>query len=307
MRRRTFVAAAAAGLAAPALTLARSETRSEAEATPMSTPTGTPVVETGYVEVNGLRMYYESHGEGGVPLVLLHGAFSSIHNSFGTVIEGLAAGRHVIGFDYQGHGRTADIDRPLSIGAIVEDIVAALDDLGVEKADVLGYSTGAAIALQMAIRFPERVRKLIPMSASYRLDGIHPGLMDGLGEMQPSMMYGSPWHQNYLELNPEPDFDALFWKKTAMDKEIKDVPEADIEGLAQPVLIIAGDSDLPTIEHLARFFRLVGGGVFGDTPAGLPRSQLAILPGASHVTAPFRADLLLAIIPAFLDREDPPA
>lgn len=121
------------------------------------------------------------------------------------------------------------------------------------------------------------------------------------------MMYGSPWHTNYLELNPKPDFDRLFAKKSEMDKGIKDIPDEEISGLTQPVLLIAGDSDLPTIEHLAKFFRLLGGGIFGDTPAGLPKSQLAILPGASHVTAPFQSDVLLAIIPAFLDREEKPA
>ncbi|GLQ54095.1 alpha/beta fold hydrolase [Devosia nitrariae] len=303
MRRRTFIAAATATVVAPGLAETQAQTQAPStEERPMS-----PAPTTGHVDVNGAHMYYESHGEGGTPLVLLHGAFSSIYNSFGTIIEGLAATRRVIGFDYQGHGRTADIDRPMSIEAIAADIVAALDELGIDKADVLGYSTGAAIALRIAIAHPEQVRKLIPMSATYRLDGIHPGLMEGLGEMDASMMYGSPWHSNYLELNPEPDFDRLFAKKTEMDKGIKDIPDEEISGLTQPVLLIAGDSDLPTIEHLAKFFRLLGGGIFGDTPAGLPRSQLAILPGASHVTAPFQSEVLLAIIPAFLDREEKPA
>lgn len=236
---------------------------------------------TGHVEVDGLSMYYESHGEGGVPLVVLHGAFSSIHNSFGLILPVLSARGQVVGFDYQGHGRTADIDRPMRLETIAEDIVAGLDALGLEQVDLLGYSTGAAIALLIAIHHPERVRKLIPMSATYRLDGVRAGLMDGLGEMQPSMMYGSPWHTAYLELNPKPDFDALFWKKTEMDKHIKDLTDEQVAGLTQPVLLIAGDSDLPALEHMARFFRLVGGDVFGDTPAGMPRSQLAILPGAS--------------------------
>lgn len=134
-----------------------------------------PAPTTGHADVNGIHMYYESHGAGDVPLMLLHGAFSSIHNSFGTIIEGLAATRRVIGFDYQGHGRTADIDRPMSIEAIADDIVAALDQLGIDEADLFGYSTGAAIALRIAIDHPGRVRKLIPMSVTYRLDGIPSG------------------------------------------------------------------------------------------------------------------------------------
>jgi pimeloyl-ACP methyl ester carboxylesterase len=110
-----------------------------------------------------------------------------------------------------------------------------------------------------------------------------------------------------MALNPKPDFDALFRKKTEMDKHIKDLTDAEVSGIKQPVLLIAGDSDLPSLEHLVRFFRLVGGDMFGDTPAGLPRSQLAILPGASHVTTPFQAPVLLAMIPAFLDKADQPA
>ena len=158
------------------------------------------------------------------------------------------------------------------------------------------------MALLIAIHHPQRVRKLIPMSATYRLDGIRAGLMEGLGEMQPSMMHGTPWHTNYLALNPEPDFDALFRKKTEMDKNIEDLSDEQIAGLDQPVLLIAGDSDLPALEHMIRFFRLVGGDVFGDLPAGLPRSQLAILPGASHVTTPFQTEVLSVIVPAFLDK-----
>jgi pimeloyl-ACP methyl ester carboxylesterase len=300
MRRRTFVAAAAATLAAPTLAIAQTETE-----TKESTMTTSP--KTGYVDVNGLHMYYESHGEGGVPLVVLHGAFSSIHNSFGMLIPALSEKRRIIGFDLQGHGRTADIDRPMTVMNMAEDVVAALDVLGIDQIDLWGYSNGAGVALHVITKHPERVRKLIFQSASYRLDGIHPGLMDNVGSMQPSMMYETPWYKEYQELNPKPDFDALFWKKTEADKQIKDFTDEEIAAIKQPVLIIAGDSDLPTIEHLARLFRLVGGGVFGDTPAGLPRSQLAILPGTSHITSVYRPDLLLPIIPAFLDREEKPA
>jgi pimeloyl-ACP methyl ester carboxylesterase len=263
--------------------------------------------QTGHLDVNGLQMYYESHGSGGVPLVLLHGAFASIHNSFGGLIPRLSEGRQVVGFDLQGHGRTADIDRPMTHDALISDVIAGLDALGLEQVDLFGYSNGAYLALLIAIRHPERVRKLVVLSVTYRLDGIHPGLMEGLGEMQPSMMYGSPWHTEYMELNPNPDFDRLFIKKSEMDKGIKDIPEGDLEALKQPVLAMAGDSDLPTVEHMAKLFRLVGGGVFGDTPAGLPHSQLAILPGASHVSAPYQTELLKLIVPAFLDKVEKPA
>ena len=145
--------------------------------------------KSGYVSVNGLDMYYEIHGEG-QPLVLLHGAFSAIGSSFGNMIPGLAKRRQVIGFDLQGHGRTADIDRPLTVEGMADDVAAALSELGIEQADILGYSNGGSVALHFATRHPQRVRKLVLMSISYSLSGIHPGLMEGMGEMKPEMMHG---------------------------------------------------------------------------------------------------------------------
>jgi pimeloyl-ACP methyl ester carboxylesterase len=261
--------------------------------------------QTGYVPVNGLNMYYEIHGTG-QPLVLLHGAFSAIGTSFGQVLPELAKTRQVIAFELQGHGRTADIDRPLSLEGMAEDVAAALKELRIESADVFGYSTGAAVTLRLAISHPDLVRKLVLASVTYTLGGVHPGLMDGLGEMKPEMMFGSPWHDEYMRIAPNPeDFATLFAKKTQMDKEIQDLPADAIEAIKAPTLLIIGDSDLVRPEHAVEMFRLLGGGVFGDTPAGLPNSQLAVLPGTSHVTVVQRADLLLAIIPPFLDAAMP--
>jgi pimeloyl-ACP methyl ester carboxylesterase len=251
--------------------------------------------------VNGLNMYYEIHGTGR-PLVLLHGAFSAIGTSFGQVLPELAKTRQVVAFELQGHGRTADIDRPLSLEGMAEDVAAALKQLGIESADFFGYSTGAAVALRLAISHPDVVRKLVIASVTYTLDGVHPGLMDGLAEMKPEMMFGSPWHEEYMRIAPNPEnFATLFAKKTQMDKEIRDLPAEAIQAIKAPTLLIIGDSDLVRPEHAVEMFRLLGGGVFGDTPAGLPNSQLAVLPGTSHVTLVQRVDLLLAIIPPFLD------
>src|SRR5687768_10978946 len=261
----------------------------------------------GYASVNGLEMYYEIHGTG-QPLVLLHGAFSAIGTSFGKILPGLAKTRQVIAFELQAHGRTADIDRPLTIEGMADDVAAALQALGIQQADVFGYSMGSDVALQLVIRHPDVVRKLVLASASYTLSGIHPGLMEGLGEMKPEMMYGSPWHEEYTLIAPHPeDFSKLFAKKTQMDREIQDLPAEAIEAIISPTLLIIGDSDLVRPEHAVEMFRLLGGGVFGDTPAGLPNSQLAVLPGTSHVTVVERADLLLAMIPAFLDAPMPEA
>jgi pimeloyl-ACP methyl ester carboxylesterase len=251
--------------------------------------------------VNGLEMYYEIHGTG-QPLVLLHGAFSGIGTSFGRLLPGLAQGRQVIGVELQGHGRTADIDRPMTLEQLADDVVAFLAHLGIEQADLFGYSNGAAVALRVVLQRPGVVRKLVLASATSRLDGVHPGLMEGLGEMTPEMMHGSPWHEEYLRIAPRPeDFSRLFAKKTQMDREVTDLPDEAISSIEAPVLLIIGDSDLVRPEHAVEMFRLLGGGVFGDTPAGLPRSQLAVLPGTSHVSLADRADLLLAIIPPFLD------
>ncbi len=255
----------------------------------------------GYVSVNGLNMYYEIHGTG-QPLVLLHGAFSAIGTSFGKLLPGLAQTRQVIAFELQAHGRTADIDRPLTIEGLADDVAAALPQLGIEKADVFGYSMGASVALHLAIRHPEVLHKLVLASVTYNLSGVHPGLMDGFGEMKPEMMFGSPWHEEYMQIAPQREnFAALFEKKTQMDRQLRDLSDETIRAITAPTLLILGDSDLVRPEHAVEMFRLLGGGVFGDLPAGLPNSQLAVLPGTSHVTLVDRADWLVPMIHAFLD------
>ncbi|MDQ3706001.1 MAG: alpha/beta fold hydrolase [Chloroflexota bacterium] len=268
-------------------------------------PTGADIdARSGYASVNGLNMYYEIHGTG-QPLVLLHGAFSAIGTSFGALLPGLASSRQVIAFELQAHGRTADIDRPLSVEQMADDTAAALQHLGIEQADILGYSMGGAVALQVAIRHPQVVRKLVLASVTYNLGGVHPGLMDGFEEMQPEMMFGSPWHDEYLRIAPDPDhFATLFAKKNEMDRGTKDVPAETVAAIKSPTLIVIGDSDLVRPEHAVEMFRLLGGGVFGDL-AGLPQSQLAILPGTTHVSIMNRAEWLVPMIGEFLDARVP--
>lgn len=258
-----------------------------------------------YLNVNDLKMYYEVHGEG-QPLVLLHGAFSAIGSSFGKLLPGLASRRQVIAFELQGHGHTADIDRPLTLEGMADDVAKAIQQLGLGRADILGYSMGAGVALQVAVRHPQVVRKLVLVSVTYKLSGVHPGLMEGLGEMKPEMMHGSPWHSEYMEIAPYPEhFARLFAKKTEMDRQLRDLSEQELRAIQAPVLIILGDSDIVRPEHAVEMFRLLGGGVFGDTPAGLPDSQLAILPGTSHVTVVDRADWIVPMLHNFLDRPVP--
>ena len=255
----------------------------------------------GYVSVNGLHMYYEVHGKG-QPLVLLHGAFSAIGTSFGKILPQLAETRQVIAFELQAHGRTADIDRPLTSENMADDVAAAIQQLGLQRADIFGYSMGAFVALNVVLRHPQVVRKLVLASVSYTLSGVHPGLMEGLGEMTPDIMLGSPWHAEYMKIAPHPEhFARLFAKKTEMDRQTHDLSAEDIRGINAPNLLIIGDSDLIRPEHAVEMFRLLGGGVFGDTPAGLPNSQLAVLPGTSHVTVVDRSELLVPMITSFLD------
>jgi pimeloyl-ACP methyl ester carboxylesterase len=259
-----------------------------------------------YVSVNGLEMYYEIHGTG-QPLVLLHGAFSAIGTSFGNVLPELAKTRRVVAFEMQAHGRTADIDRPLSMEQMADDTAAALRQLGIEEADFFGFSLGAGVALRVGIRHPEMVRKLVLASVSYRLDGVHPGLMEGLAEMKPEMMFGSPWHEEYMRIAPRPeDFATLFAKKTQMDREIQDLPAEAIETIEAPTLLIIGDSDIVRPEHAVEMFRLLGGGVMGDL-VGLPKSRLAILPGTTHATLVERGEWLASMIGEFLDAPMPEA
>jgi pimeloyl-ACP methyl ester carboxylesterase len=259
-----------------------------------------------YVEVNGLNMYYEIHGTG-QPLVLLHGAFSAIGTSFGNVLPSFADSRQVIAFEMQAHGRTADIDRPLSPEQMADDTVAALRQLGIEEADFFGYSMGAGVALQVAIRHPDVVRKLVLASVTYNKSGLHPGLMEGLENMRAEDMVGSPWHEEYTRLAPNPeDFATLFAKKTQMDRETQDLPAETIESIKAPTLLIIGDSDIVRPEHAVEMFRLLGGGVMGDL-AGLPNSRLAILPGTSHVTLVDRAEWLVSMVSEFLDAPVPEA
>jgi pimeloyl-ACP methyl ester carboxylesterase len=262
---------------------------------------------SGYASVNGLNMYYEIHGTG-QPLVLLHGAFSAIGTSFGKLLPSLAKSRQVIAVELQGHGRTADIDRLLTLEGMADDTAALLQQLGMERADIFGYSMGAGVALHLAIRHPDMPRKLVLASITYNINGFLAGLLDGLANMTPDMFFGSPWHEEYTRLAPRPeDFARLFAKKTQMDRQLKDLPAETIQAIKAPTLLIIGDSDLVRPEHAVAMFRLLGGGVFGDTPAGLPNSQLAVLPGTSHVTVVDRTDWLVSMIDAFLDAPMPAA
>jgi pimeloyl-ACP methyl ester carboxylesterase len=259
---------------------------------------------SGYAPVNGLRMYYELHGEG-APLVLLHGAYMTI-DTLGPILPGLATFRQVIAVELQGHGHTGDIDRPITYEQMADDVDALLRHLELGTADVVGYSMGGGVALQLAIRHPDAVRKLVVASASYTSQGMHAVALEMFPSITPELFAGSPIEEAYLRTAPNPgDFPTLVEKLKRLDTTAFAWSAEDIRAIAAPTLIILGDSDGIRLEHAIELFRLLGGGVMGDLE-GMPKSQLAVLPGTSHFVPPGsglldRAEWLLEIIPPFLD------
>jgi len=260
--------------------------------------------QSGYAPVGELSMYYEVRGHG-APLILLHGAYMTI-DTMGPLLPGLAATRQVIAVELQGHGRTADIDRPLTYEQMADDTAALVRHLEIERADVVGYSLGGGVALQMALRHPELVRKLVLASSGFASDGMPPEALAVFETITPELFAGTPIEEAYLRTAPNPgDFPKLVEKITQLDTTPFAWPEEDIRAIAAPTLIILGDSDGVRLDHAVELFKLRGGGVMGDL-AGMPASQLAVLPGTSHFVPPGsglldRADWLLAMIPPFLD------
>src|SRR5215467_7127298 len=157
--------------------------------------------KTGYAPVNGLKMYYEIHGKGD-PVVLLHGAFMTITNNWTEMIAELSKTRQVIAVEMQGHGRTADINRDFSYENLADDIAVLLDYLKIKQADVLGYSLGGGVAMQLAIRHPEKVRKVVSISAAFRQDGLVKEAIEAFPKLEPGMLKGSPIETEYKKLSP---------------------------------------------------------------------------------------------------------
>jgi pimeloyl-ACP methyl ester carboxylesterase len=256
----------------------------------------------GFAEVNGPRLYYETRGTG-EPLILLHGSLMTIELMGGYLRE-LSRTRRVIAVELQGHGRTPDVDRPLRYELMADDVAALLDELDLEQADVFGYSTGAAVALQLALRHPGRVRRLIAASVSYRGDGLHPefGAEVG-GEAALAELEDSPYHRAYRAVAPDPSaWPTLVGKVLELDARPQDWPAEEIATIAAPVMLIAADNDIVRLEHTVELYHLLGGGIPGDL-RGLPASWLAVVPGTTHAGMQERAPLVAPMITAFLDGE----
>lgn len=259
-----------------------------------------------HAAINGLDIYYETYGSG-EPLILLPGGFMTVE-AMGALVPQLAATRRVIGVEVQGHGHTADVERPLRFELMADDIAALIAHLGFERADVFGYSLGGGVALQTAIRHPEVVRKLALASTAFRRDGWYPESLAGMASISVQGFAGTPVEETYLKTSPRPEaWPAVVAKMRSMLSEHYDWTDG-VAALTIPTLILVGDADGVRPSHAVELFSLLGGGHGDGDLRGLPSAQLAVLPGTTHVgwAPPYhgilnRTQLLLPIITEFLD------
>lgn len=229
------------------------------------------VDKTGYATVNGLRMYYEEHGNG-PPLVLLHGGGSTVQTSFGAIIPTLARAHHLIAPEQQAHGHSGDRDRPLSFEQMADDTAALLAELGVAQADVLGFSNGGVVAIELALRHPRLVRRLILCSSFYAHAGMPPQFWQGFSHATMADM-PRPLRAALVASAPDPaEVPARFAKMVALMQAFQDIPDSSLRAIAARTLVMVGDRDVMSVEHDARLARL------------LPHGELAVMPGSGHGT-----------------------
>jgi pimeloyl-ACP methyl ester carboxylesterase len=265
-----------------------------------------PAASGKYAHVNGIDLYYETYGTG-APLVLLHGGLGAIE-MFGPLLPALAQNRQVIAVDLQGHGRTADIDRPMTYENMADDVAALMTSLKLDKADVMGYSLGGGVALQVAIRHPEVARKLVLMSTAFKRDGWYPEVLQGMGMMSAAnanMMTQTPMYQLYAAIAPRPEQ----WP-TTVDKLGKLLGTdydwtAGVEGLKMPVLILVGDADSVRLDHAVEMFHLLGGAKVDGASLGRPAAQLGVLTDTTHFTIFADAARVAPVVGPFLDAPMP--
>jgi pimeloyl-ACP methyl ester carboxylesterase len=258
-----------------------------------------------YADVNGLSLYYEEHGDG-EPLILLHGAFGT-GEMFGPVLSELARNRRVITADLQGHGRTADIGRPLRFETMADDIAGLIGHLGLAQADVMGYSLGAGVAMRLAIQHPELVRRLIIVSQPCERDGCYPEVLaafEHMGRQLAEPFMRTPLYQVYSRVAPNiEDFPVLLDKVGDALRQDYDW-SAEIGSITAPVMLVYGDADSVIPAHIVEFYALLGGGLKDANWDGSarPASRLAILPGRIHTDISTAPELAAAVIP-FLDAQ----
>ena len=296
-----------AALAVGAITAAPADVQAQVRKTAQGAWGGKTNGAGHYADVNGIKLYYETHGKGR-PLVLLHGGLGAIE-MFGPNLPALAKGRQLIAVDLQGHGRTADIDRPLSVELMADDIAALIKHLGIDSADVMGYSLGGGVALLTAIRHPEVVRKLVLVSTPFRRNGFYPDILAQQGQVTAAaadQMKQTPMYQLYASLAPRPEDWARLLGKIGEAMKVDYDYSSQIPGIKARTLVVAGDADIFPPSHAVELFGLLGGGQRdgGWDGSGQPKSRLAILPGLTHYTI-FNSPALATTAIAFLD-ETPP-
>jgi len=268
--------------------------------------------QTGYASVNGLNLYYEIHGNG-QPLILLPGGFMTVE-AMGELVPQLAATRRIIGVELQGHGHTADIERELRFELMADDIAALIRYLGLEQADIFGFSLGGGVGLQTAIRHPELVRKLALASTAFKRDGWYPEVLAGMASISVDTFAETPIHEAYLKTSPRPEaWPTFVAKMRQLLSEDYDWAEG-VASLKTSTLILVGDADGLRLAHAVEFFGLLGGGKADGDMSGLPAAGLAVLPATTHVgwAPPYhglmtRTQLLLPILTEFLDTARPMA
>jgi pimeloyl-ACP methyl ester carboxylesterase len=240
-----------------------------------------------YATVNGLQLYYETHGTGR-PLVLLHGGLMTIDLNFGPLLEPLAASRQVIAVELQGHGHTADTDRPMTINALADDVVALLDHMGVAEADLFGYSLGGLVSYAIALGAPSRVGRLIAASANPRRP---PGRESTpIDDRMPTRADFQAMRDAYVAVAPDPaHFEEAAARTSAMVHEFPGLTD-ELRSLQAPTMLIFGDRDFSPLPDVMELFELV------------PNAQLAVLPGTTHVGVTRRTGEMLALITPFLER-----
>jgi pimeloyl-ACP methyl ester carboxylesterase len=273
---------------------------------PMSTSDSTTAapIRQGHVAANGVRYYYEIHGRGGVPLLLLHGGMGSIE-MFEPDLAKLSANRAVIAVELHGHGRTQLGDRKISLVDQGDDMTTICEALGYAQVDAMGYSLGGGVALRFAIQHPERVRRLVVVSAGFAQSGFFPEILPmqaALGASMADAMKGSPMYESYAAIAPNPaEFPVLLDRMGEFMRQSYDWSE-DVKTLSMPVMLIVGDSDMFRLEHIVEFYRLLGGGLkdAGWQREHMAKNRLAILPNVTHYEMSSSPQLVATALP-FLD------
>ena len=279
-----------------------------------SKPQGPKASRSGYLPINGLKLYYEVYGELGksktAPLLLIPGAFLST-DSMKPWVAAFAAKRSVIVFDQQGHGRTADTSRKMSYEQFGDDAAALLRALKVERADVMGYSQGGGVALQLALRHPTLVNKLVSLSATYRKDGWYPAVPKAIERLNAKVFAGSPVEAAFKKHTPDPKaFQAYIEKMKVLNANDQNITDAEMRAISAKTMVIVGDADGVKLEHAVAMFKLRGGGDEEAAVTGMltrvPAARLVILPATSHIAISGEAKVLESMVTPFLD-DAPPA